>query len=264
MERRRDRKAALKASGQGEQLRRPKPKKMAESECKMRLVVDMSFDDLMVDKDRRRCISQLGYCYSANKKAEQPTQFHIVGFGGPSRTIYDTNGTYLNWDVGLHRERLEEVVSKEDIVYLTAESDNVLTELDDSKAYVIGGLVDHNAHKGICFKRAQEAGWATARLPIDEFVKMQSRRVLTVNHVFEIMVLYWATRDWEKAFFTVIPQRKGAEKKEPLVDSVKAEENGDDGEVKEQEDDEDSKDASPSEKEEATSGETEVKEEDLS
>ncbi|GMS97793.1 hypothetical protein PENTCL1PPCAC_19968, partial [Pristionchus entomophagus] len=213
-QRKKERKAAMKASGMGEILIKPKPKKMAESECKMRLVVDMAFDDLMGEKDRRRCISQLTFCYSANKKAEQPTQYHIVGFGGPSRAIFDGNGTYNNWDVTLHAEPLEEVIPREDVVYLTAESENVLTDLDESKAYIIGGLVDHNAHKGVCFKKAEEKGWAHARLPIDEFVKMQSRRVLTVNHVFEIMVLYWQTRDWEKAFFTVIPQRKGATKKD--------------------------------------------------
>ncbi|GMT25219.1 hypothetical protein PFISCL1PPCAC_16516 [Pristionchus fissidentatus] len=213
-QRKKDRKAALKAAGQGETMVKAPRRKMAESDCKLRLVVDMAFDDLMVERDRRRCISQLTYCYSANRKADQPTQYHIVGFGGPTRTIYDSNDTYVNWDVHLHREPLEEVVAKEDIVYLTAESDNVLTELDDSKAYIIGGLVDHNSHKGVCFAKAQEKGWAHARLPIDEFVKMQSRKVLTVNHVFEIMVVYWATKDWEKAFFTVIPQRKGAMKKE--------------------------------------------------
>ena len=44
-----------------------------------------------------------------------------------------------------------EMFSAEDIIYLSSESPNVLDSLDETKVYVIGGLVDHNHHKVIFF-----------------------------------------------------------------------------------------------------------------
>lgn len=44
-------------------------------------------------------------------------------------------------------EHYTEVVAQDDLVYLTSDSPNVLKELDPKKAYVIGGLVDHNHYK---------------------------------------------------------------------------------------------------------------------
>lgn len=50
-------------------------------------------------------------------------------------------------DITISTEHYSEVVPKEELVYLTSDSPNVLEELDPKKAYVIGGLVDHNHHK---------------------------------------------------------------------------------------------------------------------
>lgn len=43
---------------------------------------------------------------------------------------------------------------KDSLVYLTADSSNELSELDPNKRYIIGGIVDRNRHKNICFKKA--------------------------------------------------------------------------------------------------------------
>ena len=47
----------------------------------------------------------------------------------------------------VHEEGLLEVFRKEDIVYLTAEGETELADLDRGKVFVIGGLVDRNRHK---------------------------------------------------------------------------------------------------------------------
>ncbi|KAM9237367.1 tRNA methyltransferase 10 homolog A isoform 2-T3 [Dugong dugon] len=154
----------------------------------LRLIVDCSFDDLMVLK------------------------FYLTSHGGQLKKNMDENDKgWVNWkDIHIKPEHYSELIKKEDLIYLTSDSPNVLKELDESKAYVIGGLVDHNHHKGITYKQASDYGIEHAQLPLGNFVKMNSRKVLAVNHVFEIILEYLETRDWREAFFTILPQRKGA------------------------------------------------------
>ncbi|KAG9274194.1 hypothetical protein AMEX_G11092 [Astyanax mexicanus] len=178
----------------------------------LRLVVDCSFDSLMLLKDVKKLHKQIQRCYAENRRAAHPVQFYITSHGGQLKQNMDEiNKGWVNWkDVHIKPEHFHEVLSKDDLVYLTSDSPNVLEELDENKAYVIGGLVDHNHHKGISFERAKELGIAHAQLPLSSFVKMNSRKVLAVNHVFEILLAYLEKRDWKEAFFTVLPQRKGA------------------------------------------------------
>ncbi|RAR07314.1 oxidation resistance protein 1 [Stemphylium lycopersici] len=100
-----------------------------------------------------------------------------------------------------------------EIVYLSSESDEILTHLKPNSTYIIGGLVDKNRHKGICHKRAVSRGIKTAKLPIGEYLEMKSRQVLVTNHVLEIMLKWMEFGDWGKAFMAVMPERKGAKLK---------------------------------------------------
>lgn len=108
-----------------------------------------------------------------------------------------------------------------DVVYLSSDSPYTLARLEPNTTYVVGGLVDKNREKGLCYRRARERGIRTARLPIGQFMVMQSRQVLATNHVVDIMLKWLEFEDWGKAFLSVIPKRKGGKLRE---------ENGADGE----------------------------------
>ncbi|PNJ35303.1 TRMT10A isoform 6 [Pongo abelii] len=178
----------------------------------LRLIIDCSFDDLMVLKDIKKLHKQIQRCYAENRRALHPVQFYLTSHGGQLKKNMDENDKgWVNWkDIHIKPEHYSELIKKEDLIYLTSDSPNILKELDESKAYVIGGLVDHNHHKGLTYKQASDYGINHAQLPLGNFVKMNGRKVLAVNHVFEIILEYLETRDWQEAFFTILPQRKGA------------------------------------------------------
>ncbi|KAM0811711.1 putative tRNA (guanine(9)-N1)-methyltransferase [Seiridium cardinale] len=105
------------------------------------------------------------------------------------------------------------------IIYLTADSPYVLDRLEPNTSYVIGGIIDRNRHKGLCYKVAREKNVRTAKLPIGEYMVLQDRHVLATNHVVEIMLRWLELGDWGAAFMQVIPTRKGGKLKDDVEGS---------------------------------------------
>ncbi|KAA1101217.1 tRNA (guanine(9)-N(1))-methyltransferase [Puccinia graminis f. sp. tritici] len=68
---------------------------------------------------------------------------------------------------------------------------------------------DKMSDKNLCLDLATNQAFQHAQLPIAEhFSQLKTRKVLTVNQVFEILVNYLVDQDWKNAFERVIPSRK--------------------------------------------------------
>ncbi|KAJ8932798.1 hypothetical protein NQ314_014502 [Rhamnusium bicolor] len=180
---------------------------MQDSPCKIGVCVDLSFDDLMIDKNMAKTIKQILRVYTQNRRAKTPMQLHLTSFNGRSKEEMARHHGYENWDIYFHSEDYLEIFPKETLVYLTSESDNILTKLEDNKVYIIGGLVDHNAHKGLCYNKAIEQGIAHGQLPIGEYFWMRHRKVLTINQVFEILLGVSEGKSFKEAFELTLPKR---------------------------------------------------------
>ncbi|KAG0590503.1 hypothetical protein M758_1G111500 [Ceratodon purpureus] len=186
------------------------------------IVIDLEFGDKMRPNEISSLVQQVMYSYAANGKAAVPCRLSLTGCNGDIRAQLEKHSGFDNWLLHKEDKSYIEVFEnrKEDLVYLTADSETVLETLDKSKIYIVGGLVDRNRWKGITAEKAERQGIATAKLPIGDHMKMLSSQVLTVNQVVDILLQFLEVGDWGKALFTVIPPRKrGAT--EPLEGKAK-------------------------------------------
>ena len=182
----------------------------AASAPKPTVVIDLSFDDLMTDREISSLAQQLSYCHSANRRGSFPVNLVFSSLGGRTEAKLDAHTGWHNWKVQRDHRSFLDVFRHADIIYLSSEAEEALDTLNSSSIYIIGGLVDHNRHKGLTHRNAVSANIRTARLPIDEHVKMSQRRVLAVNHVTEIMVNRAAGLEWPAALMKAMPERRGA------------------------------------------------------
>ncbi|KAL5972454.1 hypothetical protein ACLOJK_041709 [Asimina triloba] len=185
-------------------------------EAGQNIVVDLEFSDLMIGNEIHSLVQQIMYCYAVNGRCTSPSHLWLTGCKGELETQLLRLPGFDKWIIEKESRSYIEVLQdqKENLVYLTADAETVLDELDPKKIYIIGGLVDRNRWKGITLKKANEQGIQSAKLPIANYLKMSSSQVLTVNQVVEILLKFIETRDWKTSFFQVIPQRKRGEVEE--------------------------------------------------
>ena len=122
---------------------------------------------------------QVMYSYAANGKAAVPTSLSLTGCSGEILGHLNKVSGFSNWLIHKHEVSYLEAFQerKQDLVYLTADSECLIDQLEESKIYIIGGLVDRNRWKGLTLEKAKSQGIATAKLPISEHMKLTGSMV---------------------------------------------------------------------------------------
>ncbi|XP_071311245.1 tRNA methyltransferase 10 homolog B isoform X1 [Agelaius tricolor] len=183
-----------------------------------RLCVDLGVGGGMSEKESGRLASQIRRLYGANRRAARPFWLCLTGFAAGT-PIYEQcfrmNDGFAGYLMDTTPESYLDLFPLEAIVYLTPDSENVLEDIDPSKVYVLGGLVDESIHKELTLRRAREQHLQTARLPIREYmVRAPNARnyhseTLAINQVFDVLSTFYETRSWPAALRAGVSSGKG-------------------------------------------------------
>jgi tRNA (guanine9-N1)-methyltransferase len=220
------------------------------------VIIDLNWEEHHTEKALKSLKQQVMYCYGFNKRHTLPSLIHLTGLGPLLSEQLVAQNHADNW-LGMKMTRSEYISLTDDyslsydddvkaglkkqLVYLTSDAEETIESLDKNCAYIIGGVVDRNRLKGITYKKATAQGIRTAKLPIKENYALSATHILTVNHVFEILLNYGSTGGWKKAMEAVLPQRKhakakggegegegeGADDEDDIIDVEEAEEEDD-------------------------------------
>jgi tRNA (guanine9-N1)-methyltransferase len=188
------------------------------------IIIDCEWESEHTDSSLKSLTQQIMFCYGHNRSHQQPAIIHISSLGERA-TENLKKLKFKNW-VGVTTSTDDYIFndlysididpSKKQLVYLTSDGDETLATLSPDEAYIIGGIVDRNRLKGITYQKAKQQGIRTARLPIKEYLSLSATHVLTVNHVFEILLAFSVCKDWAEALQQVLPKRKEAKKADKI------------------------------------------------
>lgn len=181
-----------------------------------KVCINLGFASEMNEKELTRLSSQLRRLYGSNRQSTSPFHLYFCNFSEDDhlyKVCLAKNDGFSSYVVEMTAKSPEDLFQTEDLIYLSPDSENLLTSLDCNKIYVIGGIIDGTVKKDLSLSHAKQFSIQTAKLPIAEYLVRCSQNpgttVLTVNQVFDILLKYYETEDWIQALSCNVPPRKG-------------------------------------------------------
>lgn len=176
------------------------------------LVFDMDYENFMKPVELRNTVSQLLESEGWNRKNVDPFHLYFCNLKLDSAYHRHLVKCYSEkWDKLLltaTEKSPVDIFPKDSIIYLTADSPNVMTTFKHDKIYIIGSLVDKSVQTGISLAKAKRLNLATERLPLDKYLQWDiGNKNLTLDQMVRILLCMKNTGNWEEAL-KFVPRRK--------------------------------------------------------
>ncbi|XP_078265635.1 tRNA methyltransferase 10 homolog C-like [Rhinoraja longicauda] len=176
------------------------------------LVFDMSYENYMNRREMDNTVSQLLESEGCNRRSLDPFHLHFCNLGldgGYYKELLKRYGdAWGNLLITATDKSYIDIFPKGKLVYLTADSPFVLNTFQHDKVYIIGSLVDKSLQTGLSHANAKRLKLATARLPLDEYLKWNcGAKNLTLNQMINILLTVKETGNWQEAL-KYVPTRK--------------------------------------------------------
>jgi tRNA (guanine9-N1)-methyltransferase len=175
----------------------------------LKIVFDLAYDHCMLPKEVNSLGFQLCHSYSVLRKCTEKLSLNLCSCAGKIREVVSHLGGDF-WQVNMFKEPFEVVFQDrlKDVVYLSPDGEEAITEFVPTKIYVIGGLVDNTIIKNQSKNRAEEAGVVSRRLPLELLEAKGKWRVsLNVNTIVEIIGKYLELQDMKGALMAGLPSK---------------------------------------------------------
>ena len=199
-----------------------------DASSRPKICIDLQYEELMSEKELIHLAQQLSRVYGFNRKSSDPchlTFCHLPKDCKTHQICCDKSEGFANYILNFSEKSLIDTFEnrKQDLVYLTPDSDNLLEDIEDNKIYVIGGLVDDSVKKLSSLSFAKDQGLTTAKLPIDKYcsrIEGSFKQILTINQVFEILLNKIQGFSWPQVFSQSLPSRIGFQSQEGFASPV--------------------------------------------
>jgi hypothetical protein len=151
------------------------------------ILFDLNYLSMMTDDEHGAICRQLRLSYTSNRRSSRPFNIYLGGAGITASGAQNisteqaklgvaaAHGHWAQWENVQLIDSASPWECCKNVTYLCADSPNVLGTIDTGSTLVIGGLADHTPKPGASARRAEKHGVRTARLPLEQFLKLRSR-----------------------------------------------------------------------------------------
>jgi len=170
-----------------------------------RIAIDLGYVKHCTERDMKSIVKQFAYMQRPNREHEKPFAIHLTSCNLLWREALKKTGG-LNWKMHFHEKPVFEMFPKDQLVYLSPDAEQDLTELSQEKVYVIGGIVDRTVKKGLSLRRAKDYQVEVRRLPLGK-IRLLGKNVLNIDTMIEVLLNFQISSDWTQILRDYLPAR---------------------------------------------------------